>query len=289
MTCTLVEAPARPAAGTTSWQQRWSLTLLAVAVCCPKVNLIAAGGSAVRAEDFLLLSAAGLLLTGGSLTRHRFDAIDRAVLMFLAVALVEASAAVGIAAGRVPALPALLYSLRFAEYWLVKLLWQAAGGADERFVVRLLALVTALTALASAAQLLGLSLGTSAFSNTRAAGLTAGPYEAAALAAGLTCFWVVRRRPVLAATGIVTVVLTQSRSTLVFLLLALTLVAAGGAWRRRGLRLPPRTWALLTARRPARPGRGTGACRHVRIGPRDHRRRPAPARDAPGREPASGG
>lgn len=202
--------------GPAEWLVPIALLLL---LCAPRVTLLDAAGSSVRLDDLLiLLLAVYALFTMRALVRSRGQ-----LLWWLTAAAAATgatlSAVTAASRGDVTLGAALLYALRPFEYWVVfpaMLAWIAMVGRRSSWVVvtNVLALTTWLQLSVAVLQLMGVPVGFSKFTYERAAGLTAGPYELGAMAAMLFCFWLAHRRYLLAALALASVIVTQSRVSL---------------------------------------------------------------------------
>lgn len=196
------------------------LWAIAISLLTVKVILIPAGGTGLRAEDFLIAVAFAALLLGNAFRNYRWDRIDRAILLFVAVQV--CSALVSSAQGRTGFVVALLYAVRPLEYWVIKVLAQTARPTHRAVAVIASAYVFVLVGL-STLQVAGFNIGVSRFAYTRAAGNTNGPYELAAVAAGLLFFFLHRRQLTHVLLALASLLLSASRITTVAVLLVFLL------------------------------------------------------------------
>jgi hypothetical protein len=199
----------------------------------PRVELLGVGGASLRLEDFVLLSLGIFALTHWRTIRaHRL--IHPGIGFILIVSLI--CVGVAVSRGSVAVLPAVLYAVRPLEYWVIYpalalVMWRDRDRA-VRYVVACLALVTILNTGVAALQYLGnVAIGFSKFSNQRGAGLTAGPYELGAISAMLACFWFARRRYLLVVLSLASVLMSQSRVSLVATVVALIVIRVAGRER----------------------------------------------------------
>lgn len=192
----------------------------------PRVELVGVGGASLRLEDFVLLFLGIFALKNWkSVREHRL--IRPGIGLVLVVALIAVGVATAL--GAVQPLPSLLYALRPVEYWVVYpalaiVLWRDRSRVVS-YVQFCLALVTVLNTGVAALQYLGdVSIGFSKFSNQRGAGLTAGPYELGAISALLACYWFAHRRHVLVLCSLASVLMSQSRVSLIAVVIALLII-----------------------------------------------------------------
>lgn len=192
----------------------------------PRIPLFSIFGSSIRLEDLILASTAITVVriwSANQGVRARATGISLIVLVSIASSLIN------VALGHVEIAPALLYSLRILEYWLIyptllALAWRDPAGT-VRALTQLLVVVTILQTSAAAAQvILGVNFGFSKFSYERGAGLSAGPYELGALCAALSILWFAKRRYILFAIAVVGLMLSASRISLIALGFGLALI-----------------------------------------------------------------
>jgi hypothetical protein len=208
---------------------RWALLFVLLAclwlLAGPRVELLSIANSSVRLEDAILVALTIYSLANwGAAARRRY--VRRGALAVAAIGLT--CVLISFAFGRVELLPGFLYAIRPLEYWVVyPALVIALGSRSEgsvKLIVRVLAAVTLVQVGVALLQVAGLSIGFSKFSYERGAGLTAGPYELGAMCAMLACFWLARRSYVLALVSIVGVLASQSRVSLVAVVIGVILL-----------------------------------------------------------------
>lgn len=182
----------------------------------PRIPLANVAGSSIRLED-AVFAVLWVFVLGRwrSVTRSM---PKRQVFFIVVISLIATGFAVF--ADRVSVGPALLYSLRPLEYWVVfpalYFVFRSGEAKSRKFFVRSFAIVTLIQVGVAALQaLLGIDLGFSKFSLERGAGLTAGPYELGAICSMLAVFWIVRRNYVLAAISVCGVLLAASRISII--------------------------------------------------------------------------
>jgi len=219
----------------------YAVTLIATWLLIgPRISLLNVAGSSVRVEDAFLA-----LLWVYVLARWR------SILVGLPRRNVTSIAWIGVVAsvlafmtGRVTFGPALLYSIRPLEYWIVfpAMYFVLCQGTQKfnTFFFRILALITLIQVGTAALQTFtGLSLGFSKFSAERGAGLTAGPYELGAICSMLGVYWFMCRKYLLAAVAVCGVFLAASRISILGLAIGglIALIAS----RKPGNRSPDST------------------------------------------------
>jgi len=231
----------------------WSVALVALAsfwlLAGPRLELITIASSSVRFEDLILVALAVYCIAGwssGARKRH----VKRGALVVALIGL--ACAVIGFAMGRTDLISGVLYALRPLEYWVVFPALVIALGRDfpagVAVMIRVLAAVSVVQVGVALLQIAGLTIGFSKFSYERGAGLTAGPYELGAICAMLTCFWLARRSYALALVCVVGVLVSQSRVSLVAVVvgvLLLMILDRKGEFRLP--RRPPRPVAVVAA------------------------------------------
>lgn len=182
----------------------------------PRIPLFGVGGSSVRAEDFLLVILGSIVLIHSTKLPRHFGRSGIALLV--TVNLIAAAAAV--LSARVDVLPAVLYSMRILEYWVVLpalgLGFRCLGAG---LVPKLLGFVTVAQVSTAVLQTYaGFSIGFSKFSYDRGSGLTAGPYELGAMCAMLAIYWLWRGNWIFTCASIAGVFISASRISIPALL-----------------------------------------------------------------------
>jgi hypothetical protein len=196
-------------------------------IVMPKVPLLRMGSGVIRSEDLVLLAGLAFLRRGS--TSLGYGPIARAFRAWIAVQL--AALVVAVVSGYVSPATGLLFAVRPWEYSLV---FGLARRSSKTELERVFGLTVIFNLLLAVAQSLAIVGNFSDFNTTRAVGLTNGPYELAALTAGLL-FWALwRGRSWLVIASGFTLVLSGSRVTagaviLIFISLGFrSLVSKGG-------------------------------------------------------------
>jgi hypothetical protein len=216
----LIHVAKRSKGGMARWVPNTVVLMVTWLLIGPRVPLANVAGSSVRLEDaFIAILWVYVLCRWRSVSEH----LPRRRVMAIAAIGVLASL-FAVLAGRVSIGPALLYSIRPLEYWVVfpALFFVLENGSEKagKFFIRVLGLVTVVQVGVAALQaLLGLDLGFSKFSTERGAGLTAGPYELGAMCSMLSIFWLFRKNYVLALVAACGVFLAASRISILGLLI----------------------------------------------------------------------
>lgn len=196
---------------------QWLVLSALVWLCVgPRVSIADFAGSSLRVEDLLLAAFAVLAVMRWSTARP--DRRLRGIALVTGVSLL--AAALGTALGHVHVLAGILYAVRPLEYWVVfpVALWllRTGGPRARGMLFRVLAIATVVHSTVAAAQyIFGLDIGFSAFSVTRGAGLTNGPYELGAIMAMLLCLWMAQQRVLLAVLAFAGLVMSLSRISLI--------------------------------------------------------------------------
>lgn len=197
------------------------LILVAAAwlLVAPRVPIFGVGGSSVRAEDFLLVILGIIVFVHWTKLASGFARSGIALL----VTVNCLAAVVAVLSARVDLLPAVLYSMRILEYWVVlPALGLAFHCLSADMVPKLLGFVTIAQVATSALQTYaGFSIGFSKFSYDRGSGLTAGPYELGAMCAMLAVYWLSRRNWFFTCASIAGVFISASRISIPALLVGI--------------------------------------------------------------------
>lgn len=219
------------------WVSYGVVIIVAWLVMGPRIPLANVAGSSVRLEDvFLAILWLYVLCQWQSISHH----LPRRRVVAIAVIGIVATV-LAVIAGRVSVGPALLYSIRPLEYWVVfpatYFVLRSGTSESRTFFVRMLGTVTVVQVCVAALQaLFGLDLGFSKFSSERGAGLTAGPYELGAICSMLGVYWLMRQNYILAVIAAAGVFLAASRISIIGLavgaLIALFLSRKSGAPQR---------------------------------------------------------
>lgn len=208
------------------------LIVLAVTVS-PRIDLVSVGASTIRLEDVVLASL--VAFTRSNPFSRRIPG-GRWMAAVTSVALL--SVLWNALEGRLDLVQGILFALRPLEYWLI-FVWLVNRHlhlpAQRKRLDRILALVTVTQlAVALVQAVLGISIGFSKFSNQRAAGLTAGPYELGAIMSLFFIYWLARGRPMLAGVSLCAVVLSASRISVLATLLGALVFVLVRTFSRRG-------------------------------------------------------
>lgn len=181
----------------------------------PRTDLFTTAQPSIRIEDVIFGALAILVVLHRSQLRGRSLRVSG-----IAAVVVSglASTAAGVAVGGVGLTTAALYAIRPAEYWLIYPAILLLLGSDFRHrpyrMSFVLAGVTVAQTLAAVLQFAGLQFGFSKGASTRAAGLTAGPYELGAISAALLVYWLARRNYWLAVPAAAALLMSVSRISL---------------------------------------------------------------------------
>ncbi|GAA4740212.1 hypothetical protein GCM10023350_25820 [Nocardioides endophyticus] len=219
-----------PVSAQTQWISLLSIAWLLLGV---RVDLVSLGGSSVRLEDVILAGLAARLLP--RLPELAKDRVNLLMLLIAAASVMSLGFASG--AGRVEAPVGLLYALRPLEYWVVYATLVPAKGrltVSESRLRRLVYVVVLVQVAAASAQVLGgVSFGFSKFSVERGAGLTAGPYELGAICVIGGLYALGRGNLAIFAVGLLGILLSASRISLVAYLVGATFLVGALLLRRR--------------------------------------------------------
>jgi hypothetical protein len=231
----------RIASGSSS---RWALVVLVYCVFSFKIAIIHGYGNGIRIDDFMLAIAAVALILGWLQGRgSRFSAVDRALLAFVGIGL--ATALVAYVAGRIQATQGVLFALRPLEYWIVYRLAKRLDERDRGRFAGVLQLYAWFVAILSMGQVAGVLGGVTGFALSRASANLGGPYELAAVSAGLVVWFAHRRQWGYAALSCVPLILSESRSTVVAVIVVAPFLARALDWRARCLAVSATAFALM--------------------------------------------